>query len=276
MKPRKATRTWLSVLAVVIAVVYLFPVYWMVSSSVKPAGQITSLEYDLIPRGFTLDHYVTVLAESDFLIYLRNSVIVTLSAVFLAVIVGLFAALALSRFRFRGRKGFVLMVLIVQMAPFEALLIPMFLFMRDTNLLDTLPALILVYWVITMPFTLWTLRNFVNGIPIELEEAAMVDGCGRFQAFWKVTFPLLGPGLVACSVFAFITAWNEFLYALVLMPSGSGQTLPIFLQSFQSVFGTDWGATMATSTLFMLPVVAFFAIVQRNLVSGVTAGAVKG
>ncbi|ASO18054.1 N,N'-diacetylchitobiose transport system permease protein [Actinoalloteichus hoggarensis] len=276
MKPRKATRTWLSVLAVVIAVVYLFPVYWMVSSSVKPAGQITSLAYDLIPLGFTLDHYVTVLAESDFLIYLRNSLIVTLVAVFLSVIVGLVAALALSRFRFRGRKGFVLMVLIVQMAPFEALLIPMFLFMRDTNLLDTLPALILVYWVITMPFTLWTLRNFVNGIPIELEEAAMVDGCGRFQAFWKVTFPLLGPGLVACSVFAFITAWNEFLYALVLMPSGSGQTLPIFLQSFQSVFGTDWGATMATSTLFMLPVVAFFAIVQRNLVSGVTAGAVKG
>ncbi|AOS61266.1 carbohydrate ABC transporter permease [Actinoalloteichus hymeniacidonis] len=276
MRPRKATRTWLSVLAIAIGVVYLFPVYWMVSSSVKPANQITSLAYDLVPLGFTLDHYLTVLTESDFLIYLRNSVIVTVTAVALAVLSGLFAALALSRFRFRGRKGFVLMVLIVQMAPFEALLIPMFLFMRDTNLLDTLPSLILVYWVITLPFTLWTLRNFVNGIPIDLEEAAMVDGCGRFQAFWKVTFPLLGPGLVACSVFAFITAWNEFLYALVLMPSGNGQTLPIFLQSFTSVFGVNWGATMATSTLFMLPVVAFFVIVQRNLVSGVTAGAVKG
>jgi N,N'-diacetylchitobiose transport system permease protein len=162
------------------------------------------------------------------------------------------------------------------MAPFEALLIPMYLMMRDLDLLNRLPALLLVYFATTLPFTAWTLKGFVQGVPIDLEEAAMVDGCGRWSAFRRVTLPLLGPGLVATSVFGFITAWNEFLYALVFMQDESKFTLPVWLSSFQSVFGTDWGGTMAASTLFTVPVLIFFLIVQRNMVSGLTAGAVKG
>jgi N,N'-diacetylchitobiose transport system permease protein len=166
--------------------------------------------------------------------------------------------------------------MIVQMAPFEALLIPFFLMLRGLNLLNQLPALILIYFIFTMPFTIWTLRGFVISIPRELEEAAMVDGASRFQAFMRVVFPLLAPGMVATSIFAFITAWNEFLYAFVFMTDEAKYTLPVWLASFRTAFGTDWGATMAASSLFTIPVLIFFLIVQRRLVSGLTAGAVKG
>jgi N,N'-diacetylchitobiose transport system permease protein len=208
--------------------------------------------------------------------YVRNSLLVTLSAVLLSLLFALLAAFAVGRFRFRGRKAYLLAVMIVQMAPFEALLIPFFLMLRGINLLNQLPALILIYFIFTMPFTIWTLRGFVISIPPELEEAAMVDGASRFQAFMRVVFPLLAPGMVATSVFAFVTAWNEFLYAFVFMTDETRYTLPVWLSSFRTAFGTDWGGTMAASTLFTIPVLVFFLIVQRRLVSGLTAGAVKG
>jgi len=169
-----------------------------------------------------------------------------------------------------------LAVMIVQMAPFEALLVPFFLMLRGLNLLNQLPSLILIYFIFTMPFTIWTLRGFVISIPPELEEAAMVDGASRFQAFMRVVFPLLAPGLVATSIFAFVTAWNEFLYAFVFMTDEAKFTLPDWLSSFRTAFGTDWGAIMAASSTFTIPVLVFFLLVQRRLVSGLTAGAVKG
>ncbi|HEY8372548.1 MAG TPA: carbohydrate ABC transporter permease [Pseudonocardiaceae bacterium] len=270
-------RRWVfSALGLVLSVFFAFPVYWMVSSSVKPTDQLQSRDYDLIPLGVTGQHYVTAVSEPNFLTFLRNSLLVSLTAVLFALVTGLLAALALSRMRFRGRKGFVLLVLVAQLIPLEALFIPLFLMMRDAGLHNRLPSLVLIYFAFTLPFTIWTLRGFVDGIPAELEEAAMVDGCGRWGAFRRVTLPLLGPGLVATSVYGFITAWNEFLYALVLMRDQENYTLPLWLASFQTAFGTDWGATMAASTLFTLPVLVFFLVVQRNLVAGVTAGAVKG
>ncbi|MGP4019463.1 carbohydrate ABC transporter permease [Saccharopolyspora sp. 5N708] len=272
----RTRRIALSALALVIALLFVFPTYWMFTSSLKPRGDVLSTSYDLVPSSITVQNYSTAVLESDFLRYLGNSLLVTLTAVACSLVSGALAALAMSRFRFRGRKGFLLLILVAQMVPFEALMVPMFLFMRDLGLLDRLPALILVYWITTLPFTIWSLRGFIDGIPIDLEEAAMVDGCGRAEAFRRVTLPLLGPGLVATSVFAFITAWNEFLYALVFMRSQDLQTLPVFLKSFQNAFGTDWGATMAAATLFTLPVLVFFLAVQRRMVSGVTAGAVKG
>jgi N,N'-diacetylchitobiose transport system permease protein len=148
--------------------------------------------------------------------------------------------------------------------------------MRDAGLLNTLPSLILVYTATTLPFTAWMLYGFINGIPIELEEAAMIDGCGRWGAFRRVTLPLLGPGLVATSVFSFITAWNEFLYALVFMRDQSKQTLPVWLSTFRTAFSVDWGGIMAASVVYAVPALVFFLIVQRKLVSGMTSGAVKG
>ncbi|WP_199441109.1 carbohydrate ABC transporter permease [Umezawaea beigongshangensis] len=262
--------------AVLVALFFAFPTYWMVTTALKPRADLLSSDFDLIPSTVVFTNFSTAWSKPGFLSSLTNSLLVSLSAVAAALVVGLLAAVALARMRFRGRKGFLLMMLVAQMAPFEALLIPMFLMMRDLDLLDRLPSLILIYFAVTLPFCAWTLRGFVNGIPAELEEAAMVDGCGRWGAFRRVTLPLLGPGLVATSVFAFITAWNEFLFALVLIRDQNKQTLPVWLSGFQSAFGTDWGGTMAASALFTVPVLVFFLIVQRKMVAGGTAGAVKG
>jgi N,N'-diacetylchitobiose transport system permease protein len=272
----KAKKVTANVVALVIAAFFTFPTYWMVTTALKPRKDLLSSDFDLIPKSITNGNFSTAWHKPGFLQSLGNSLLVSLSAVIAALVIGLLAALALSRMRFRGRKGFVMLMLVAQMAPFEALLIPMFLMMRDLGLYEQLSSLILIYFAVTLPFCAWTLRGFVNGIPIELEEAAMVDGCGRWGAFRRVTLPLLGPGLVATSVFAFITAWNEFLFAKVMVRAEDKETLPVWLSGFQSAFGTDWGGAMAASALFTVPVVVFFLIVQRKMVTGVTAGAVKG
>jgi N,N'-diacetylchitobiose transport system permease protein len=272
----RRNKALVSVVGLLVALLFLFPTYWMVSTAFTPAGDITTSKYNLVPLGLTFQHFIDGISRHNFLGYLRNSVMVTLAALLFAMITGLLAAIPLARLRFGGRKGFMLLILIAQLAPFEALLVPYYLFMRQFKLDASLTALVLIYFVVTLPFTVWTLRGFISGIPEDLEQAAMVDGCSRWKAFWKVTFPLLGPGLVATSVYAFITAWNEFLYAFVFLQDNSQYTLPVWLSTFQTAFGTDWGGTMASSTLFTIPVLVFFLIVQRNLVAGITAGAVKG
>ena len=276
MKKSRGQRLALNTVGVVVAILFAFPTYWLLTSAFKPSTEILTPDYDLVPLHFTLNNFVSAWQKPGFLSHLTNSLIVTVGAVLCSLIAGVLAAFPLARLRFRGRKGFLLLVLIAQMAPLEALLIPMFLLMQDAGLLNQLPSLLLVYFAFTLPFTVWTLRGFVQGIPYELEEAAMVDGLGRFGAFRRVVLPLLGPGLVATSVFAFITAWNEFLYALVFMRDKDKQTLPVWLSTFKTVFGTDWGGIMAASVMYALPALVFFLLVQRKLVSGATAGALKG
>jgi N,N'-diacetylchitobiose transport system permease protein len=272
----RGQRIALNSVGVFVAILFAFPTYWLLTSAFKPSTQLLTPDYDLLPTSLTLNNFVSAWEKPGFLTHLSNSLIVTVGAVLCSLVAGVLAAFPLARLRFQGRKGFLLLVLIAQMAPMEALFIPMFLLMQDAGLLNKLPSLLLVYFAITLPFTVWTLRGFVQGIPYELEEAAMVDGCGRFGAFRRVVLPLLGPGIVATSVFAFITAWNEFLYALVFMRDTDKQTLPVWLQQFRTVFGTDWGGIMAASVMYALPALVFFLIVQRKLVSGATAGALKG
>jgi len=276
MKKTRGQRIALNTVGVLVALLFAFPTYWLFSSAFKPSTQLLTPDYDLFPTSFTLDNFVSAWQKPGFLNHLTNSLIVTVGAVLCSLVAGVLAAFPLARLRFRGRKGFLLLVLIAQMAPLEALMIPMFLLMQDAGLLNQLPSLLLVYFAVTLPFTVWTLRGFVQGIPYELEEAAMVDGLGRFGAFRRVVLPLLGPGIVATSVFAFITAWNEFLYALVFMRDNDKQTLPVWLSTFKTVFGTDWGGITAASVMYALPALIFFMLVQRKLVSGATAGALKG
>lgn len=276
MNKTRGQRVALNTVGLFVALLFAFPTYWLLTSAFKPSVQMLTPDYDLIPLSVTLDNFASAWAKPGFLTHLSNSLIVTVGAVLCSLVAGVLAAFPLARMRFRGRKGFLLLVLIAQMAPLEALFIPMFLLMRDAGLLNQLPSLLLVYFAITLPFTVWTLRGFVQGIPYELEEAAMVDGCGRFGAFRRVVLPLLGPGIVATSVFAFITAWNEFLYALVFMRDDDKETLPVWLATFKTVFGTDWGGIMAASVMYALPALVFFLIVQRKLVAGATAGALKG
>jgi N,N'-diacetylchitobiose transport system permease protein len=273
---RRLRRIAINAIGLVAIVAFAFPVYWMASTAFKQPGDIQTYVPKFLPIPPTLDNFNTAVTRPHFPDYLRNSLVISVSTVLLSLIVGLLAAMAVARARFRGRKSFLLLVVVAQMAPFEALLIPMYLVLRQANLLNQIPALILTYFIFTLPFTIWALRGFIAGIPVDLEEAAMVDGANRFQAFWHVVLPLLAPGLVATSIFAFITAWNEFLYAYVLMRDTANFTLPVWLATFRTAFGTDWGGTMAASTLFTLPVLVFFLLIQNRMVGGVTAGAVKG
>jgi N,N'-diacetylchitobiose transport system permease protein len=276
MRKSLPQRIGLGVVGVITAFLFGFPTYWLITTSFKTPGEVLSPAYDLIPLSITFDNFTSALTKPGFGTFLTNSLIVTLGAVVTALIAGLLAAVPLARMKFRGRKGFLMLVLVAQLAPIEALLIPLYLLMRDAGLLNQLPSLLLVYMVLTLPFTAWMLYGFINGIPIELEEAAMIDGCGRWAAFRRVTLPLLGPALVATSVFSFITAWNEYLFALVLMRDQDRQTLPVWLSTFRTAFSVDWGGIMAASVIYAVPALIFFLIVQRKLVSGLTAGAVKG
>jgi N,N'-diacetylchitobiose transport system permease protein len=257
--------------------VSVFPVYWMVVTAFKPAADIQSDTPSFLPLHPTMAHFGTAVHSPGFGTFWRNSLTVTLSAVLMSLVVALLAAFAVGRMRWRGRRAFLLMVFVAQMAPWEALLIPMYVIARDTDMLDKLSMLTLVYFMTTLPFTIVTLRGFLAAIPVELEEAAQVDGCTRAQAFRRVTFPLLAPGLLSTSLFGFITAWNEFAFAnTLIIKNQDARTLPVWLSSFSNVFGTDWGATMAASSLFMLPVLLVFLVLQNRVTSGMTAGAVKG
>lgn len=261
--------------AVAVFLLFVFPVYWMVSTAFKPAGDIRTFDVSLWPRAFTLDNFRTAADADGFWRFMRNSLVVSASVTFLAVLVALLAATAVARFRFKGRRTYLLMILVVQMVPLEALVIPMYLTLRDADLLNVLPVLIATYMAVVLPFTVWTLRGFVAALPVELEEAAMIDGASRWGAFWRITFPLMGPGLVATSVFAFIQAWNEFILALTLMER-ENQTLPAWLGTFKTAQGTDWGGLMAGSTLYAIPVVIFAVVLQGRIAGGAATGAVKG
>ncbi len=273
---RVVRRTLANVLAAVAAVAWVLPVYWMLNSSLLPQREVRSREPSFFPTGGTLDSYRRVF-ETDFVDSLRLSATVTALTVAFTLIVAVLAALAVTRFRFGGRKGFILAVLIVQMVPVEALFISQFKMLEGWQLLNTVTGLTLLYVGGVVPFTIWMLRGFVNGVPVELEEAAMIDGCSRLKAFVKVTLPLLAPGLVASGIYAFILAWNEFVVALVIMNRPETQTLPVWLRTFiQANRATDWGAVMAGATLLAVPVVFFFLFVQHRMTSGLVAGAVKG
>ncbi|WP_028046751.1 carbohydrate ABC transporter permease [Cellulomonas sp. URHE0023] len=278
MSPQRlARRSATNTFAVVVVLLSIFPVYWMVLTALRPTTDIQSEHPTLLPRGLTLEHFSTALAADGFWSFWRNSAIVAVGSVLVALVVAALAAFAAARLRWTGRRAFLLIVFAAQMAPWEALLIPMYVIARDAGALDQLGTLLVIYVAITLPFTVLTLRGFLQAIPVELEEAARVDGCSQLTAFRKIVFPLLAPGLLATSLFGFITAWNEFAFANTLIIKDQSQrTLPVWLSSFSNTFGTDWGATMAAATLFMVPVLIIFSVLQNRVTGGLTAGAVKG
>jgi N,N'-diacetylchitobiose transport system permease protein len=274
---RAGRRVLLNAAALLVFVMSVFPVYWMISSSFLPGNRIRAAEPTWFPLDGTLANYRRVLGAGSFGSSLRSSLSVTLLTIVVALLFAFLAALAISRFKFRGRGAFVVTVLVIQMIPAEGLFISQYKMLEGWQLLNTVIGLTLVYVASVLPFTIWTLRGFVRGVPIDLEEAAMVDGCSRTRAFFSVTFPLLAPGLVATGVFGFIQAWNEFTLALVVMSRPGNATLPVWLRTFtETNRGTDWGGIMAGSTLIAIPVVIFFLIVQSRMTSGLVAGAVKG
>ncbi|QEU91917.1 carbohydrate ABC transporter permease [Streptomyces kanamyceticus] len=276
MKRSLMGRLWPNLVAVVIFIFCVFPVYWMFATAFKPTGDIIAEDPVWFPTNATFEHFKTAVDADHFWTMAGNSLIVTLLAVVFSLIIGVTAAFALARMRFKGRRGFIIGFMLAQMAPWEVMVIAIYIIVRDADMLNSLIPLTLFYMVMILPFTLLTLRGFVAAVPKELEESAMVDGCTRMQAFRRVILPLLAPGLMSTSLFGFITAWNEFPLVLVLNKEAESKTLPVWLSSFQTQFGDDWGATMAAASLFAVPILILFVFLQRRAVSGLTDGAVKG
>jgi N,N'-diacetylchitobiose transport system permease protein len=268
--------------AVLVALITLFPIAWMISTAFKPSQEIFSLTPDLIPSHPTLGNFSEVISGQasgigSVWLFFRNSLAVTLATVLVASLVSLLASVAVARFRFRFRASVLVLLLIVQMIPGQALIIALFLDFNRLGLLENLLGLILVYAAQALPVSIWMLRNFVATVPRELEEAAAIDGASAPTIFWRILFPLVAPGLVATSIFSFITAYNEFIVALTFLGQAhSTYTLPIYVTYFFGRGGAQWGPIMAASTMYTVPVVLFFLIVRRRLVGGLVAGAVKG
>ncbi|MFL6011753.1 MAG: carbohydrate ABC transporter permease [Gaiellaceae bacterium] len=265
-----------NVLGLVVLVVMVFPVYWMVSTAFKPGHDILSYTPQWFPSHPTLSNFTDAVNQPFFWDAVKNSLIVVTVVVALALVLAFLAALALAKFNFYGRRAFIVIILGVQMVPLAALIIPLYIMMSRLDQVDKLSGVIVMYLTFVLPFAVWTLRGFLLGVPKELEESAMVDGATRFGAFVRILLPLVGPGLVATSIFAFIQAWNEFIIAYVFLHTPEKQTLMVWLASFTTLRGTDWGPLMAGATLCSLPVIFFFLLVQRKIAFGLTAGAVKG
>jgi N,N'-diacetylchitobiose transport system permease protein len=256
--------------------VMIFPIYWMVSTAFKPGRDILRFEPKWFPAPATLANFADAISRENFWNSVRTSLIVVFTVLVISILVAFLAAVGTARFGFRGRRAFVVMILVVQMIPLTALVIPIYLQLNSLNLTDAVVGVIISYLAFILPFMIWTLRGFVANIPVDLEEAAMVDGCSRVGAFMRIVFPLTAPGLVATGIFAFIQAWNEYVVAYVLLSSPQHQTLTVWLAGFTTQHGTDWGPLMAGATLTAVPVVIFFLLVQRHVTSGLTVGAVKG
>lgn len=274
---RVSTGLWNAV-AVVVALLFAFPLYWMVLTAFKTSGDINQITPQFWPAHPSLRAFAEVLGDPVFRGDILNSLVITVAAVLVSLVVGFLGAVAIARFRFLGRRVFLLAVLVVQMIPLLALTIPMSLLLDSLHLKNTLVGVAVAYLMFTTPYTIWTLRTFIAGIPVELDEAAMVDGCTRFQTFRRVILPLVGPGLVSTGVFGWILAWNEFVIANTLLVDNSKQTAMVYLLVFQSspTHGADYGGLMAAATLTALPVVVLFVVFQSRIASGLTAGAVKG
>jgi len=275
--PSSVSRWLLGGLAVTLGLAWAFPIYWMVSSAFLPSNRLQTRTPSFFPIEATLSNFRRVVSDPSFYEAFRISLTVTGLTLVAAILFAFVAALAVSRFRFRGRKAFIVTILVVQMIPAEGLFISQYQMLDSWGLVNRVLGLTIVYVAAVLPFTIWMLRGFVTGVPIELEEAGMMDGLSRTGAFFRITFPLLAPGLIAAGVFGFLQAWNEYTLALVVMTDPGRRTLPLWLQGLvEANRATDWGLVMAGATLIAVPVIIFFLVVQNRMTAGLVSGAVKG
>ena len=273
---RRFKRIGLNLLGLLVLVVMVFPVYWMVSTAFKRPFEVLSYTPELIPSPATLSNFEDAINRPNFWSSVANSLIVVIAVTVFSMVLAFLAALALAKFRFYGRAALVVVIIGVQMVPLNALIIPLYVLLSKAGQVDKLTGVIVTYLTFVLPFCVWTLRGFMLGVPRELEEAAMVDGSTRFGAFVRVVLPLVAPGLVATSIFAFIQVWNEYILAYVLLQSQDKHTLTVWLAQFTTLRGTEWGPLMAAASLTALPVVVFFVLIHRRIAFGLTAGAVRG
>jgi multiple sugar transport system permease protein len=254
----------------------LFPLFWLLKVSLTPNDLLYSEGVRLWPSRATLDHYASVIAQTQFPLFFRNSLIVSTSTAACSTLLAAAAGYGFSRFQFRGKYWIVGLMLVTQMFPLVMIVAPIFRLLRPLGLTNSLAGLVIVYSAFNVPFASFLMQSFFDAIPKDLEEAAMLDGADRFAAFWRIIVPLTLPGLAATLGFVFTAAWSELLFALMLNSSSAASTFPVGLLAFVSKFSVDFGQMMAAGVLALLPVCLFFVLIQRHLVQGLMAGAVKG
>jgi len=274
--PRLAFWTMHYLIVAVYVVAALFPLFWLLKVSVTPTNLLYSEGIRMWPSAMTFDHYASVLAHTDFPKYFENSVIVSAATAFIVTVIASGAGYALSRFVFHGKFWLVGLMLVTQMFPLIMLISPIFRIFSPLGLTNSLTGLIVVYSAFNVPFATFLMQSFFDGIPKELEEAAMIDGDTRFAAFRKIALPLTLPGIAATLGFVFTAAWSELLFALMLISKSEKSTFPVGLLTFVSKFSVDFGQMMAAGVMALVPAFLFFIFIQKYLVQGLTAGAVKG
>lgn len=274
-KRRLAVWSLQSVVGIAVGIIVVFPVVWIILTSLKQAGDMFRLPITILPQNPTLQNYVEVLGKSKFARYFLNSLIVTVSATLINLVVAVLAAYAVDRFGFKGRKLFLGSVMLTQVMPVASVIIPIYQLWTWLGLIDTYPALIATQAISTIPLTLWLMVGFFSGIPKELDEAGAIDGCGRMMTLWRILLPLLKPAVFAAAIYVSLQVWQEFMMSMTLVTSENMRTLMFGLYSFVGEKLTNWGPLMAASVITTIPVIIFFTLTQKHFVNGVT-GAVKG
>ena len=257
----KTFLSWVGFIAISIFV--LFPFYWGIRTSLAPR-----FDSNWIPHKIVLTHYASILSQSQFFLYFKNSLIVALGTIIVVLPVSLLGGYALARFNFPGAKKLGSMILVFPMLPIIAILVPLMWYMNKLGLYNKLFSLIIVNSVVNIPFTVWMLRNFITGCPVEIEESALIDGCSRIGALLRITVPMMPPGLVAVVVFTFITTWNNYLYAAALIADPSLKVLPMAILGFIGTWGTYWGGLTAVGILVLIPPLILFLFFQKWFIAG--------
>lgn len=273
----------LNAVTVIVLIIVLLPALWIVLSSLRPTKDILAKPAVWAPRDLSFVSYGMIFSESrhgeksrPVKAYFTNSIIISISSTLIAVSIGMLGGYAFSRFRFRGKNTLFLLIMLSRTIPGIALSLPLLILYTRTRLIDTKMGMVIVYVALNVPFTIWLTDGFFREIPAELSESAQIDGCTRWKAFWKIDFPLAGPGIGASGIFAFLIAWNEFAIANVLTRTLNSKTMPVGLFDFVAQFVMDWKGMCTLAVIMLIPAVIITFIIQKNLVRGLTFGAIKG
>jgi multiple sugar transport system permease protein len=262
--------------ALIVSLGSCLPLLWALSSSFKGKTEIFKMPPTLIPEAATLINYSLVISKTPFLVYFQNSLIVSVAVTAVVLVISTVGAYALTRFRFPGQKSFSLLILFSYMIPSIILCIPLFFLIVRFGLMNSLNSLVLSYITFSLPFCIWILRDFFYTVPRELEEAVLIDGGNRFHAFFHVALPMAIPGVISAGIFTFILAWNEYLFALLFISADMKKTLPVGISHLSDTVYMEWGMMMAAAVLMTIPVLILFMFIQKHLIRGFGAGALKG
>lgn len=277
MKKKKLVKRIFAVIfGALFVIVLIFPFYWQLVTAFRNPQDLFKMPPDIVPTRVSLDYFKIVFEQHNFGTYLKNSIIVASFSMLLALVIGTPAAYAFCRLNFFGRKFWSKFMLSANMFPIIAVATPLFVTFKAMGLINTYPGLIIPSLVLTLPITIWTLRAFISKIPIELEQAACVDGCNRFTAVMRVVVPLMGPGIFATAIIAFIGAWNELMFSLIFVTKQAMRTVPVAIAMMPGEHSLPWGEISAASIVATLPIIIVVLIGQKYIIEGLTAGAVKG